>query len=111
MLRCGLEQILGLGPQLTEIWTAGESVWHPLGVSRHRFVAMSLRFRATLEMLNHGPEGREFGPEAFAFCTETGKKINSVKTAWRLVYRGARMGGSAFTSSRREPSRVLTRAG
>jgi hypothetical protein len=50
---------------------------------------VSQRLRAAMEMLRHDPDGREFGPEAFVFGTETGKKIKCVKTlgGWPVAAR------------------------
>ena len=58
---------------------------------RERFVPMSIRLRAAPEMLCHAPDGEEFGPDAFVFGTETGKRINSIKTAWRLTWGTAQL--------------------
>ncbi len=56
---------------------------------RDRFVPMSRRLRAALEMLRRDPAGREVALDGFVFGTETGKKIKCVKTrgGWRAVGR------------------------
>lgn len=78
---------------------------------RDRFVPMSQRLRASLEMLRHDPAGREFGPNAFVFGTETGKKIRSVKTAWRLACRRAGIDGLSIHDLRREAASSLHESG
>jgi integrase len=78
---------------------------------RDRFVPMSQRLRAALEMLRHRPDGREFGPEAFVFGTETGKQIKSIKTAWRLACRRAGIEGLSIHDLRREAASSLHESG
>jgi integrase len=74
---------------------------------RDRFVPMSQRLRAAIEMLRHGPDGQEFGPDAFVFGTETGKRIKSVKTAWRLACGRAGIEGLSIHDLRREAASSL----
>ena len=78
---------------------------------RDRFIPLSHRLRAALEMLRHDPAGREFGPEAFVFGTETGKQIRSVKTAWRLTCRRAGIEGLTIHDLRREAASSLHESG
>jgi hypothetical protein len=72
---------------------------------------ISRRLRASLEMLRYDPAGREFGPSAFVFGTETGKKIKSVKTAWRLACRRAGIDGLSIHDLRREAASSLHESG
>ena len=78
---------------------------------RDRFVPMSRRLRAAMEMLRHRPDGREFEPEAFVFGTETGQQIKSVKTAWRLTCRRAGIEGLSIHDLRREAASSLHESG
>lgn len=78
---------------------------------RDRFVPISQGLRASLEMLRHDAAGREFGPNAFVFGTETGKKIKSMKTAWRLACRRAGIDGLSIHDLRREAASSLHESG
>jgi integrase len=90
-----------------EIYLPGPAV----KAQRDRFVPMSHRLRAALEMLRHRPDGQEFGPEAFVFGSETGKRIESVKTAWRLTCGRAGIEGLSIHDLRREAASSLHESG
>jgi integrase len=78
---------------------------------RDRFVTMSRRLRACLEMIRHDPAGSELGPERLVFGTETGVKIRCVKTAWRLTCRRAGIEGLSIHDLRREAASSLHESG
>ena len=52
---------------------------------RERFIPISQRLSALLKMRHHGPDGREFDPDAYVFGNEIGERVGSVKTAWRAT--------------------------
>ena len=54
-----------------------------------RAVPVSQRLRAILEMRRYGPDGKELGPEAFVFGTETGERRRNVHHAWDIAVRRA----------------------
>ena len=49
---------------------------------RQRDLPMSQWLRALLEMRRHGPDGREYPPNAYVFGDVTGRRVKSIKTAW-----------------------------
>jgi integrase len=63
------------------------------------------------EEARHDPAGREFGPIAFVFGTETGQRVKSVKTAWRLACRRAGIDGLSIHDLRREALSSLQESG
>ena len=52
---------------------------------RARYLPMSQRLWAVIEMRRHDPLGREFPVTAFVFGTQTGERVKSVKTAWEAA--------------------------
>jgi integrase len=72
---------------------------------------MSLWLREALEDAASRPDGEGFGPEAFVFGTETGRKIKYVKTAWRLACRRAGIEGLSIHDLRREAASSLHESG
>ena len=47
-----------------------------------RAVPISQRLKAILEMRRHGPDGKELGPDAYVFGTETGERRRDTRNAW-----------------------------
>ena len=73
-----------------------------------RYMPISHRLRAILEMRRHDPAGQELPPEAYVFGNEIGQRVRSVKTAWRLACNRAGITGLHFHDLRREAaSRLL----
>ena len=65
---------------------------------RERFIPISQRFRALLEMRRHGPDGAMLGRNDYVFGNEIGERVRSVKTPWRATCRRAGMTISTFTT-------------
>lgn len=73
-----------------------------------RLVPMTARLRAVLEMRRTDPDGEAFGAEAFVFGDEVGRKLGSIKTAWRTACRKAGVSNLHPHDCRREfASRLL----
>ena len=49
---------------------------------RDRYIPISARLMAVLEMAKHDPAGHPFGPEAYVFGNEVGHRIESPKKSW-----------------------------
>ncbi len=47
-----------------------------------RHIPIVSRLRAVLDMARHDPAGEPFGPDAFVFGDEVGRRLNSQKKAW-----------------------------
>jgi integrase len=69
---------------------------------RDRVVPISSRLRAILELRRSAPDGSPQPPEAFVFGDEVGRPVASIKTAWRLACRRARIDDLHFHDLRRE---------
>ena len=69
---------------------------------RLRPIPIGVRLSAELDMLQHGPDGTAFGPEAFVFGNRVGEKVNSVKKAWAGACRRAGISGLQIRDLRRE---------
>ena len=69
---------------------------------RERFIPISQRLRALLDMRRHGPDGRAFGPDAYVFGNEIGERVRAVKTAWKATCRRAGIDDLNFHDLRRE---------
>ena len=78
---------------------------------RERFIPISQRLSALLEMRRHGPDGREFDPDAYVFGNEIGERVGSVKTAWRATCRRAGIEDLNFHDLRREGGSRLLEGG
>jgi integrase len=63
---------------------------------RPRYLPLSQRLRAVLEMRKHDPDGAEYPGSAFVFGTVTGERIKSVDTAWE----NCRLKAFGFTITR-----------
>ena len=50
-----------------------------------RIIPISARLRAVLEIIRNDPAGKPFGPSAYVFGDETGKRIKSVKRSWQTA--------------------------
>ena len=47
-----------------------------------RDIPMGAKLAAVLAMRTHAPDGQPFGPDAYVFGNEVGRKIASIKKAW-----------------------------
>ena len=71
---------------------------------RERFIPISQRLKALLEMRRHSPD-------AYVFGNEIGERIGSVKTAWRATCRRAGIDDLNFHDLRREAGSRLLEGG
>ena len=78
---------------------------------RLRPIPIGVRLSAELDMLQHGPDGTAFGPEAFVFGNRVGEKVNSVKKAWAGACRRAGISGLQIRDLRREFASRLRESG
>lgn len=69
---------------------------------RDRVVPLSGRLQAILEMRRNDPAGEPHGPQAYVFGDEIGRRTRSIKTAWRLTCRRAKIIDLHFHDLRRE---------
>src|SRR6185436_14875448 len=69
---------------------------------RDRVVPISGRLKAILEMRRNDPAGEPHGLQAYVFGDEIGQRTLSIKTAWRLTCRRAKIVGLRFHDLRRE---------
>ena len=75
---------------------------------RDRFIPISKRLRAILEMRQHDAAGEPMPSDAYVFGNEIGQRIQSVKRAWGTACRKAKIEGLRFHDLRREAaSRLL----
>ncbi len=73
-----------------------------------RSIPVSVRLRAELAMRRHGPDGTEHNPDAYVFGNESGERVVSIRTAWKLTCERAAIRGLHFHDLRREfASRLL----
>lgn len=70
--------------------------------ARDRVVPISGRLKAILEMRRNDPAGEPHGPQAYVFGDEIGRRTRSIKTAWRLTCRRAKIVDLHFHDLRRE---------
>ena len=76
--------------------------------SEARVIPISANLRAVLELRRHAPDGKEYGPSAYAFGNEAGERVTSIRTAWELTCKRASITGLHFHDLRREfASRLL----
>jgi integrase len=69
---------------------------------RDRIVPISSRLKGILEMRRNDPAGEPHGPQAYVFGNEIGLRTRSIKTAWRLACRRAKINDLHFHDLRRE---------
>jgi integrase len=69
---------------------------------RDRWVPISTRLKAILEMRRVDPAGKEMAPEAFVFGNALGQRTKSIKTAWKWACRRAGLVNFRFHDLRRE---------
>ena len=78
---------------------------------RDRFLPVTNRLVAILQMRRCDPAGRELPFDAYVFGTPTGERIGSIKTAWRLTCARAGISGLHFHDLRREAGSRLMESG
>jgi integrase len=86
-------------------WAPRAELVLPAGKTKtkqERTVPISSRLRAILEMRRNGPDGEPHPPEAYVFGNEIGQRVITVKTAWRLACRRAKIADLHFHDLRRE---------
>jgi integrase len=74
---------------------------------KDRWVPMTARARALLDMRKTGPDGQDRKPTEYVFGNEVGEQIGSIKTAWRAACRRAGIKGLHFHDLRREAASTL----
>jgi integrase len=76
-----------------------------------RTVPLSTRLIATLELRRIGPDGKEFGPDAYVFGNEVGERVKSVRTAWDNAAEKAGLTGLQLRDLRHEAGSRFDEAG
>lgn len=69
---------------------------------KDRRVPISTTLRAVLDARRHDPAGELVPPDGFVFGDQVGRRRHSIKTAWRLVCRRAKIDDLHFHDLRRE---------
>lgn len=69
---------------------------------RERVIPISARLKVILEMRRNDPDGEPHGPQDYVFGNEIGEQTLSVKTAWKLACRRAKIEDLHFHDLRRE---------
>jgi integrase len=69
---------------------------------RDRVVPVSSRLRAILDLRRCGPDGQPLPADAHVFGDEIGRRMSSIKTAWRLACKRAKLDDLHFHDLRRE---------
>jgi integrase len=67
-----------------------------------RVIPISANLRAVLELRRHAPDGKEYGSNAYVFGNDVGERVASIRTAWALTCKRARIVGLHFHDLRRE---------
>ena len=106
---CRLGELLSL--QWRQVRWAQNEIHLPAGKTKARkprYVPISQRLHAILEMRRLDPDGEEHRPDAYVFGNELGEPVKTIKTAWRLTCQRAKITGLHFHDLRREAaSRLL----
>jgi len=69
---------------------------------KDRHVPISSRLKPILEMRRNDPDGNEHEPDAHVFGHVTGERQTTIKTAWRLALKRAKIAELHFHDLRRE---------
>ena len=69
--------------------------------SETRVIPTSANLRTVFELRRHAPDGKEYGPSAYAFGNEAGERVTSIRTAWELTCKRASITGLHFHDLRR----------
>ena len=85
----------------------------PARVARdaERFIPISQRLGALLEMRRHGPDGAMFGPDDYVFGNAIGARVGSVNTSWQATCGRAGIEDLNFHDLRREAGSRLLEGG
>ena len=78
---------------------------------RVRMIPISARFLAVLEMRRLDPAGRPFSPEAYVFGNSIGRRVKSVREAWKSVRGKAGLVGFQLRDLRHEAGSRFDEAG
>ena len=79
--------------------------------ARHRILPISARLASVLEMGQTDPAGQPFGPDAFVFGDEVGRRLASPQTAWENCLRRAGITDLKFHDLRHEAGSRFIEAG
>ena len=108
---CRIGELLSL--QWRQVrWTQNE-IHLPAGKTKARkprYMPISQRLHAVLEMRRLDPDGHEHGPDAYVFGNALGERVSywTVNDAWQVACRRAQITGLKFHDLRREAaSRLL----
>jgi integrase len=76
-----------------------------------RIIPISSRLRAVLELRQLDPRGETFGPEAFVFGDAVGRRVKSVREAWKAACAKAGISGFQLRDLRHEAGSRFEEAG
>ena len=76
-----------------------------------RIIPISKRLRAVLELRQLDPRGESFGPDAFVFGDTVGRRVKSVREAWRTACSKAGISGFQLRDLRHEAGSRFEEAG
>lgn len=82
-----------------------EDLFLPAGktkAKKPRRVPISTVLQKVLDARRHDPAGEPLPPDAYVFGDEVGRRRHSIKTAWRLTCKRAKVDGLHFHDLRRE---------
>lgn len=88
----------------TVTWTPRAALFLPATktkTKRDRWIPLSTRLRAILEMRRLDPAGKPLGPELYVFGNEIGQRVESYKRAWDWAVLKAHGHKPTYTSSGR----------
>lgn len=101
---CRRGELLSL--QWQQVWFAPKAeIFLPAGktkAKKDRRIPISSALRAVLDARRNDPAGEPLPPEAYVFGDEIGRRRQSIKTAWRLTCKRAKITDLHFHDLRRE---------
>lgn len=78
---------------------------------RRRIIPITSRLKSILEMRRLGPEGKEFGPAAYAFGNEVGERVKPMRELWGDAVEKAGLKGLQLRDLRHEAGSRFMEAG
>jgi len=78
---------------------------------RERIIPISSRLQAVLEMRRLDPLGQEFGPDAYVFGDRIGRRVKSVREAWKNAREAAGLRDLQLRDLRHETGSRFDEAG